>query len=365
MENSKIDEKYEIKSWYFLSGENEDVVLSSRSRIYRNLADFPFLPKMNEDDSTRIKSIIYDCVSNFSDFDEIYQFTDSQFLSDLETKILQEKNIFSQKGDFSICLNEDDGLSCLINETEHIKIACFSSGLQLEKTMEKIYELDAKFQEKMQFAANIDFGYLTSNIQNCGTSLKNSIRVFMPSLFLENNIENFNVFIDKPMRRGFYFRKVFPTSQNILLQSIFDVFYANDFLQTEFEHMASLKAFGLSLVQFERKNFFKVADNIPTVLCDILKKQYSKVSDSFFLTYEEVVQIVCAVKIGINIQILKTITHTQANSLLFRTKTGHLQYLCEKYDFNFEEDVMKNNELKIKRLRALIVQQTFEGNTKL
>ena len=82
----------------------------------------------------------------------------------------------------------DESTTCLVNECDHIKISAFVSGLDCEKVMEKVYKVDEFLQTKLQFAANIDFGYLTSYIKDCGTGLKFTVRIL--SYFLYKGLRN-------------------------------------------------------------------------------------------------------------------------------------------------------------------------------
>ena len=54
--------------WFSLSGLNDDVVLSTKIRLCRNLADFPFPVKMSIDDMERVNSLVYDAIQNESAF---------------------------------------------------------------------------------------------------------------------------------------------------------------------------------------------------------------------------------------------------------------------------------------------------------
>jgi len=47
-----------------LPGEADDVVISTRARLIRNLADFPFPIKMTEDDKERVQALVYDVFNN-------------------------------------------------------------------------------------------------------------------------------------------------------------------------------------------------------------------------------------------------------------------------------------------------------------
>ena len=68
----------------------DDVVISTRARISRNLADFPFPSKMSADDKRRIQSLVYDAFSTA----ENWRFIDMQQISEPGKQILRQRAHF-------------------------------------------------------------------------------------------------------------------------------------------------------------------------------------------------------------------------------------------------------------------------------
>ena len=52
-----------LQAWYSCPGKDDDVIISSRGRLTRNLADFTFPSKLSQDDNQRVTSLIYDASS--------------------------------------------------------------------------------------------------------------------------------------------------------------------------------------------------------------------------------------------------------------------------------------------------------------
>ena len=147
--NKASDSTANTSAWFAEAGKEDDIIISTRARLIRNLADFPF-----------------------------------------SSKILSDKNIIKEDCSAVVINYGDESTSCLVNESDHLKISAFVSGLDCEKVMEKVYKVDEFLQNKLQFAANIDFGYLTSYIKDCGTGLKFTVRLFIPSIVLSGQFES-------------------------------------------------------------------------------------------------------------------------------------------------------------------------------
>lgn len=343
-------------SWFAQPGNYDDVILSTRVRLIRNLADFPFPSRMSQDDVERIKSLAYDAFSG----DENYKFIDMADLTAPGVQILKDKNILKNQKCSAVVLNYvDESTSCLINEADHIKLSTFVSGLDCEKAMSKAYKLDEFLQQKLQFAASIDFGYLTSHIKDCGSGMKISVRIFIPSIVLSGNLE---AIVSIVQEKKLTIKPVFKTEAIADFSNcIFDIAASNSSDGNEFDQMAVIQSVGMLILKTERKIREEFADNNPTVVLNFFKQNYAKALYSLLLSYEEGVSIVSAVKWGLQLRLITGVTDSELNALFFRLKDGHLKYLCDNFSFTFEEDIKSSQNLQIKRLRTIVIQQAFEG----
>ena len=61
-------------AWYACAGLEQDIVVATRATLSRNLANFPFPDKLNDSESERIQSIVFDAfnfLKNAEDFQAI------------------------------------------------------------------------------------------------------------------------------------------------------------------------------------------------------------------------------------------------------------------------------------------------------
>lgn len=344
--------------WFALAGSYDDVVISTRALLIRNLADFPFPVKMNEDDRQRVKSLVYDAFSP----DESFHFLDFSSISSPGREILKDKNIIKNTKDFScdaVVLNDDDCTSCIVNESDHIRISSFVAGLETEKAMEKVYKLDEYLQAKLQFAASYEFGYLTSHIRDCGTGMKLSLRIFIPSIVLSGAFKDIDSLLES---RHFYIKPVCKVGDTADFSNcLFDVYPVSNAEGTEFDQMAAIQSIGMLILKTERKIRREFADNNPTIVLNFVKRAWAKAMYSLLLSYEDCVDIILSIKWGLQTGFISGILECDLNALLYRTKNGHLMYLSDNYVFSFEEDVKSDQKTQIQRLRAIVIQQAFEN----
>ncbi len=341
-------------AWFAEPGKNDDVIISTRARLARNLADFPFPAKMSADDKERVQALAYDAFSGA----ENWHFIDMRQISGPGRQILSDKNIIKDDCSAVVINYGDESTSCLVNESDHIKISAFVSGLDCEKAMEKVYKVDEFLQNKLQFAANIDFGYLTSYIKDCGSGLKFTVRLFIPSIVLSGQFE---AVVSMLHEKKLFIRPVFKSEQIADFSNcLFDITTTCSAEGTELDQMAVIQSIASVILKTERKIRSDFADNNPTVVLNFFKQSYARAMYSLLLSYEEAVSIISAVKWGLQLKLVKGISENELNGLYYRVKDGHLKYLCDNFAFTFEDDVKSSEALQIKRLRTIVIQQAFE-----
>ena len=357
-DSSKAKESGGESVWFSVPGNCDDVAISTRARLVRNLADFPFSAKMTEDDRERVQSLVYDAFFADNKF-ENWRFIDMKQISEPGKQILRDKNILDEDCTSAIINYEDESSCCLVNGTDHVKLISFVSGLDCEKAMEKVYKTDEFLQEKLQFAASIDFGYLTSQIKDCGTGLKFSVRIFIPSIVLSGQLEST---VSLVRSKKLSIKPVFKSEQIADFSNcLFDISTTSSAEGSELDQMAGIQSVVSVILKTERKIRSEFADNNPTVVLNFFKQSYSRAIYSLLLSYEEAVSIISAIKWGLQLKLIKGISETELNGLYYRVKDGHLKYLCDNFAFTFEDDIKASQALQIKRLRTIVIQQAFEG----
>ena len=79
-------------AWYACAGLEQDIVVATRATLSRNLANFPFPDKLNDSESERIQSIVFDAF-NFLKNAEDFQAISVCKLDGIGNKIMHERGI--------------------------------------------------------------------------------------------------------------------------------------------------------------------------------------------------------------------------------------------------------------------------------
>ena len=81
--------------WYTEKGQVQDVVISSRVRLSRNLANFPFALCFRGDDSERVQSLVFDAFSRIQSENPNFLFSvvETKYIDDDGRKLFEEQLI--------------------------------------------------------------------------------------------------------------------------------------------------------------------------------------------------------------------------------------------------------------------------------
>lgn len=321
-------------NWYLQSGKDSDVVTSTRIRFARNLQGFKFNlknPKDIEELKNKIKENTYAIGYGL-------KYLELKDMDNITKMSLVEKNLISK--DYAlknktgaILINDEENICIIINDDDHLKVQVFSSGFELENTLNFAIELDKKIEEVLGYATNKKYGYLTSMPTNCGTGLKASVMVSLPALEKTRNID-----------KVFYNLSNFGI--NILeLNNAFEISNKRTLGITEEDIIQNIKVVTEKLIEQER-NARKFLDKDKISLEDTIYRSYGLLTNCRKITLEETEKLLSNVKIGTDLGILPELTDSKIQKMYLYSKPANMQkYLGEQYE-TFERDIKRAEVIK-------------------
>lgn len=173
-----------MSKWYIQQGKDSDVVLSTRVRLARNVADFPFVEKLDDEKRSilneKIKDVILPLDSSLS-FIEMKNLTDTQKISMVERHLISPEYTTAPNGR-ALILSDDEDISIMLNEEDHIRLQVMEAGFALEEAYEKADRIDSELSSKLNIAFDERLGYLTQCVTNLGTGMRASLMLHLPAL---------------------------------------------------------------------------------------------------------------------------------------------------------------------------------------
>lgn len=356
-------------SWYACNGKDLDVIVSSRVRFSRNLANFPFPEFFHGDDSFRVQTLIFDSFSQLQTSDESYKFhaVETSSLDENGRALLEERGVLKALPktvkvdtlpESAVVMTLDGRSATVINCMDHLRIASFKSGLSVHDCFDSCSKIDRGLQDTLQFAASWDFGFLTANIKDVGSGMKLSCRLHLPAVLRSGKL---SLVTDIAAKGKFKISPAFPMiSQGSAAGNFFTIETSSCMKGSELSQVADFEATCVLIAETERKILKEFAENKRTLVKNSVIRAYSTAKFSLLISMREAVDIISDIKVGLNLGLISGVDNPMLCGLLFRVQPAHIAYLLDSGDFTFEEDVNSDRRLKIDRLRALILQEAFE-----
>lgn len=189
--------------WYLETGPRGDVVISTRIRLARNIADYPFPCRLTPEKGAEVISKAHEAfLSGNSDMASEFDFIDMQKLTPARAMSLSERHLISpefakNRDGRALILSKNESVSIMLNEEDHIRIQVMLPGMQLDKALENANHIDDLFEGKLHYAFNENLGYLTQCPTNLGTGLRASLMLHLPALEQSGALANFSNAISK------------------------------------------------------------------------------------------------------------------------------------------------------------------------
>ncbi|HHW62260.1 MAG TPA: ATP--guanido phosphotransferase, partial [Syntrophomonadaceae bacterium] len=174
--------------WMDQTENGEDIVISSRIRLARNLHELPFPHLLDEEKGAEVLQLIQQVWEKDADHLKQVDFASLQGLSIMDRQILMEKHLISPEFSHSnsayrgVLLNEEGSTCIMINEEDHIRIQCVLPGLSLDQCCQQAMALDDAFEAELDYAFDEKRGYLTACPTNVGTGLRASVMLHLPAI---------------------------------------------------------------------------------------------------------------------------------------------------------------------------------------
>lgn len=181
--------------WLDASGPENDVIISSRVRLARNLQGFPFPHLMGHETADKVIYAAQSAINSQGLKEKVGDLELSRMteLSPTERQILVEKHLISpdmleHPENRGVVLRDDEVISIMVNEEDHLRVQCLLPGLQLKECWDLANAVDDGLEETLDFAFVEEHGYLTACPTNVGTGLRASVMLHMPALVMTQQI---------------------------------------------------------------------------------------------------------------------------------------------------------------------------------
>ncbi|MDI9476026.1 MAG: protein arginine kinase [Natronincolaceae bacterium] len=320
-----------------------DIVISSRVRMARNIESVSFPHYLDKEEAKNVIDRVYDtitkghlCIQNefkLIKMDEIDLIERSNYVEKHLISPALAKNVSG--GAFLI--NNEETISIMINEEDHIRIQCLYPGLQLERCFDMADKIDDLLEEGIVYAFDEQLGYLACCPTNIGTGVRTSVMLHLPALSLTGYI---NGVISTAGKIGLAVRGIFGEGTEYL-GDIYQISNQITLGMSEEEIINNLKDVSLQIIQNERIAWERLLDNKGIELEDRVFRSYGTLKNARLLSSKEAMQLISDVKLGVNLKLIDGISTERLNELITMIQPGYLQKHFKSQLTGVERDIKR------------------------
>jgi protein arginine kinase len=311
--------------WLRGSGPMSDIVISSRMRLARNLAGYRFLTRMSRAQRQQVEHKVRDTILAAQLAPQTL-YVDLDTAPEIDRNLLVERHLISKQhatgdGARGVAIGENETISIMVNEEDHLRIQVLRSGLQLEEAWEQINGIDDVLESRLDFAFHSRFGYLTACPTNVGTGIRVSVMLHLPALKLTGEIEK--VFrAAKDMRlavRGLYGEGTEATGDFYQISNQTTLGKTEEDIISDFKHHVIPK-----IIDYEHHARKTLVNDRTTALDDKVFRALGLLRTARLISSEETLFLLSHVRMGVHLSRLKEIDLRTINELFLLTQPSHL-----------------------------------------
>lgn len=318
--------------WYEQIVPDGDVVISSRVRLARNLEDYMFSSLLKEADAVKLVEEVKGITSSLAEKDNRkYYSCNIKTLSDIDKAAMVERHIVSpllidKEQTTGLILSDDETVSIMVNEEDHVRIQAIVGGMNLEKAYEVANRIDDIAYDKLHFAYDEKFGYITSCPTNVGTGMRASCMVFLPALSAARMIQKL---IEEVGKYGVTIRGIYGEGTKSL-GSIYQISNQKTLGNSEGEIIQNLNRIVEQVMRQERKRREYMLSVNADEIEDQVYRAYGILKYAKQITSDDAMTLLSQLKFGADSGLIKFDREFNVHKMMMGVQPGSLQWTLGK-----------------------------------
>jgi protein arginine kinase len=314
-------------------------VVFSRIRLLRNFEKFYFTKVLDEKDKSVIENNVIDLVKSWNYKSEILYINK---LDNNQKRIFSEENLIdkiyfiNEKGRFVFF--PSNNISLLINHKDHINMSIIKPNMALKNNYKLIEDVESKIGLEYNYAVSSKYGFLTTQIKNCGLGMKITVLLHLPGICNLNNQDKvFKLFL----KRGYY---ITPADLEKKDKKYENYFYLSSRLNFGVSENDLVERFILglkSLLEIENESINKHYLINKNEIVDNIFRSYGLLKYAKRMSFEEVLIHIANIRMGIKLNENIPVNVENLNKVYFKLKKGFINKIVKKEKIDKETAITK------------------------
>jgi protein arginine kinase len=306
----------------------DEIAISSRVRLARNLRGHPF-PGWADIGARRAV-----CEALCRALADIPCLTHPRVISmesieEVDRSVLLERHVISRElverhEGSALVLAEDEGIAVMVNEEDHLRLQAISPGMDLQSAWERVDGLDTLLERRVPYAFSHTLGYLTACPSNVGTALRASVMLHLSGLKLTNDLDGVLNGVEK---LGYAVRGIMGEGTDAN-GNLFQISNHGTLGQSEQNILKGLSALVAEVATHERNARARLMEDRCNDVMDHVGRAYGTLLHARVLPSSEAIELLCALRLGVELGLVRNMTAGRVHELLLLTQPGHLQKMA-------------------------------------
>jgi protein arginine kinase len=316
-------------AWLDASGEQSDIVLSTRIRLARNVEGYAFAGRAREGERLRIWAQVRDAIPAVRVLSGSVMLRVDELAGD-DRELLHERHLISRelaglestgvRAGAAVCVGDSVGL--MINEEDHLRLQAVRSGFALDSAHAAIAELDEELGRRVPYSFHREFGFLTACPTNTGTGMRASVLIHLPGLVLTKEISRVLAGLQQ---MGLTYRGLYGEGSEVL-GSFFQISNQTTLGRSEEELIDHLGKVVRHVIQRELEARRVLWRDAGYIIEDKLFRAYGTLRYARSLPFEEAMNLLSGVRLAVGMQRVSGLSVYTLNKLLIFSQPAHLAW---------------------------------------
>ncbi len=309
-------------TWYQTDGKKNDMIISTRVRLARNISGFPFSAKLSREEGEKIIDLVWEALAPVQKDFTLYRI---QKLSPVRQQALIEKHLISPdltdaRAPRAAIIHKDETISIMVNEEDHIRIQCLAPGLAPDAAWDMANKIDDLIGETISYAFHEKFGFLTSCPTNTGTGLRVSAMIHLPAISVSGGISGL---LAQAAKSGMAVRGLYGEGSDAQ-GNFYQISNQTTLGHSEEEIIERFGRVLASIMEVEASLRKKIADAVPDRLTDRIMRAYGAMRYAHMISGKELINFISDVRLGIYLGIIEPIPFEKLTALMVTTMPANI-----------------------------------------
>lgn len=327
--------------WMRSTGPSHEIVSTSRVRLARNLSGHPFPGWGKHQDRLAVMAAARPAVEDLSEMRDAFS-EEMTALNAIQKQVLVERHLVSRehaaKGPgCATVMNRPQTVSIMINEEDHLRMQSLRPGLQLRAAFEQLSAIDSTLEQKLDFAFDEKYGYLTSCPTNLGTGMRASAMLHLPGLVLSEQVGQT---IQAANRIGLAVRGLYGEGTEALA-NLFQISNQATLGRSEEAIIDHLEAVIVDIIEHERNARLRLVEEKPGMIMDQIGRAYAILRYAHNLPSKEALNLLSLTRLGCDLGVFAPEDAEVVNLLLTEIQPAHLQVEAKRRLTAEERDALR------------------------